>query len=325
MKYTQIPTTAFQNIQLNAGVLVDDFDPVTGVIGRLLGATSGGVNFTDTATYKDFGDDIDNCPKNMLELKKLESHEVKMTGTFVTVSPETAKVLVGVGDVDPEDNTHIIPRNDVLATDFVTLWWIGDYSDINTGNNPGFIAIKLINALSTGGFQIQSTDREKGKFAFEFMGHYSMAAQDQVPYEIYIKQGSASTGVTIKAEAGDTTFPWTDYTPSDFQSDVAVSDDDITGTLMFIEGGLSPSGPLAGDGNFIALKFNADWSKYTSVKIGLDPSEGTGLVEIIDDPDKNAVIKITNKQQIFKVVATLTDGTIITDEYSLATLVLETE
>ena len=38
-----------------------------------------------------------------------------------------------------------------------------------------------------------------------------------------------------------------------------------------------------------------DWDEYTSVKVGLDPSAGSGLVEVIDDPDKNGVFKITNK------------------------------
>ena len=234
MKFTQIPSTTFQNIQLNAGILVDSFVPVTGVIGNLLGATSGGVNFTDTSTYKDYGEDIDNCPKNMMELKKLESHEVKMSGTFVTLSPDTAKLLVGTGDVDASDNTHTIPRNDVLLTDFKELWWIGDYSDVNTGSNAGFLAIKLLNALNTGGFQIQSTDKEKGKFAFEFMGHYSMNAQDTVPYEIYIKQGSASN-ITLAAEAGDTTFPWAELTPSEFQSGVTIANNVVSGTLKYIE------------------------------------------------------------------------------------------
>lgn len=189
MKYTQIPATAFQNIQLNAGILVDSFVPSTGVIGRLLGATTGGVQFQDSVEYTDFGEDIDNCPKNMLELKKLDSHEVTMSGTFVTLSTETAKMLVAVGDVDELDATHIIPRNDLLTTDFIDLWWIGDYSDVNTGDNAGFVAIHMMNALNTGGFQIQSTDRGKGQFAFEFTGHYSMNAQDKVPYEVYIQQG----------------------------------------------------------------------------------------------------------------------------------------
>lgn len=191
MKYTQIPSTAFQNIQLNAGILVDSFVPATGVIGRLLGATTGGVNFTDTIEYLDFGEDIDNCPKNMLELKKLDSHDVKMSGTFVTIDATTAKILAGASDVDEMDATHIVPRNDLLATDFNDLWWVGDYSDVNTGDNAGFVAIHMLNVLNTGGFQIQSTDKAKGQFAFEFTGHYSMNAQDVVPYEIYIQQGGA--------------------------------------------------------------------------------------------------------------------------------------
>lgn len=190
MKYTQIPTTAFQNIQLNAGILVDSFVPATGTIGRLLGATSGGVAFADAIEYIDFGEDIDNCPKNMKELKKLDKHEVTLAGTFVTIDAATAKMLVGSADVDDLDSTHIIPRNDILDTDFSDIWWIGDYSDKNTGDNAGFVAIHVLNALNTGGLQIQSTDKDKGKFAFTFTGHYSMDAQETVPYEVYIRGGN---------------------------------------------------------------------------------------------------------------------------------------
>lgn len=221
MKYTQIPSTAFQNIQLNAGILVDSFTPATGAIGNLLGATTGGVNFTDSPEYTDFGDDIDNCPKNMMELKKMDSREVKMSGTFVTISADTAKLLVGSADVDESDETHIIPRNDILMTDFTTLWWIGDYSDVNTGDNAGFVAIKLMNALNTSGFAIQSTDKGKGQFAFEFTGHYSMEAQDTVPYELYIKQGGTTPEPfvlldkhSLKLTVGDTYTFTVDKYPS---------------------------------------------------------------------------------------------------------------
>ena len=44
-----------------------------------------------------------------------------------------------------------------------------------------------MNALNTAGFQIQSTKNEKGQLAFEYHGHYSIAAQDTVPFEIYVK------------------------------------------------------------------------------------------------------------------------------------------
>ena len=190
MKYTKIPETTFEQIQLDAGILVDAFTPATGVIGNIIGATSGGINFTATPTYTDFGDDIDNCPKNMLELKKLESWEAKMSGSFVTVTAGLVKTLIGAADADSQDATHIVPRNDIATTDFTDIWWIGDYSDKNGETNGGHMAIHLMNGLSTGGFQIQSTDKAKGMFSFEFTGHYSMDAQETVPFEIYIKAGT---------------------------------------------------------------------------------------------------------------------------------------
>lgn len=197
MKFTQIPNDTFEKLQMNAGILVKSFTPATGVIGDLLGATTGGVQFQDNVSYQDFGDDIDNCPKNMLELKKIESREVTMSGTFVTVSAAMAKKLAGAADVGTIDTTKITPRDYLVDADFEDLWWIGDYSDVNTGNNAGFLAIHLMKALNTGGFQIQSTDKGKGQFAFTFMGHYSINSQDTVPYEIYVKAGAeGATGAT---------------------------------------------------------------------------------------------------------------------------------
>jgi len=187
MKYTQIPTTTFENIQLNAGIIVDAFNPDSGEVGNILCATTGGVAFADAVEYVDFGEDIDNCPKNMKELKKLDSHAVTLSGTAVTIDATFAKMAAGAADVDSDNAGHIIPRNDILPTDFDEIWWVGDYSDKNTGADAGYMAIKLINALSTGGFALQTSDKGKGNFAFEFTGHYSMDDQDKVPYEIYVK------------------------------------------------------------------------------------------------------------------------------------------
>ncbi len=193
MKFTRIPETAFQKLQLNAGILLSDFDPATGEVTEadLMGATSGGVNFTATPSFSDFGEDIDNCPVNVLELKKLDSWEVKMSGTFITVDTASAKTLIGAADIGTTDTTKIVPRNDILTADFKDIWWVGDYSDKNGDTNGGFVAIHMLNGLSTGGFQLQSGNREKGQFAFEFTGHYSMEAQDTVPFEVYVKAGTA--------------------------------------------------------------------------------------------------------------------------------------
>ena len=196
MKYTKIPENAFKELQLNAGVLLTDFDTTDGMteqelLGVMIGATSGGVNFTATPTYEDYGADIDNAPTNVKELKKLTGWEVKMSGNFITVTPTSAALMA---DADKADTTKITPRNDVADTDFKDIWWVGDYSDKNGATNGGFVAIHMLNSLSTGGFQLQSTNKGKGQFAFEFTGHYSIADQNKVPYEVFVKAGTAEAG-----------------------------------------------------------------------------------------------------------------------------------
>jgi hypothetical protein len=190
-KFTQIPQDTFKNLQLNAGIMLSDFDPSSGAVevSNIIGATTGGVSFEATPTFTDNGEDIDNCPKNMMELKTLDSWEAKMSGTYVTVTANLAKRLTGAADVS--DNV-ITPRNELSVNDFESVWWVGDYSDINTGDNAGFIAIQLSNALSTGGFKISASDSSKGQFSFEFTGHYSMEKPDEVPFKIYVQSGKAA-------------------------------------------------------------------------------------------------------------------------------------
>ena len=193
MKYTKIPSDTFQKLQLNAAIIAKSFTPESGTLAAedQIGATTGGISFNAAPTYSDFGEDIDNCPKNMKELKKLDSWEITASGAFVTVDTAIAKSLIGAADISTSDTTKVTPRNDVLDTDFSDIWIIGDYSDKNGATNGGYIAIHLMNALSTGGFQLQTSDRKKGQFAFTYTAHYSMAAQDTVPFEVYIKAGTA--------------------------------------------------------------------------------------------------------------------------------------
>ena len=190
MKFTQLPSDAFQKLVLNAGILVDVFTPATATIGNLLGATSGGISFNSNPTYTDFGEDVDNCPPNTKELKRLESYDPTMSGTFLTCTPAVIKDLIGAADIDTTDTTKVLPRSVLVDADFTDLWWIGDYSDKNDGSTAGFLAIHLINALNTSGFQIQSGKNSKGQMSFEFHGHYSMADGDTPPFEIYCKAGT---------------------------------------------------------------------------------------------------------------------------------------
>ena len=101
MKFTQIPADTFKQIVLNAGILLKSFTPNTGTFSAsdIVGATTGGITFEATPTFSDFGEDIDNCPKNTMELKKLDSWEVKMSGTYVTLTAEIAKSVFKINNL----------------------------------------------------------------------------------------------------------------------------------------------------------------------------------------------------------------------------------
>lgn len=106
---------------------------------------------------------------------------------------------------------------------------------------------------------------------------------------------------------------------SDLQDNIVVSDGKITGTLKYVN-----SGTLAHDwgaGNFMALQFSAgSWDAYDSVKVGLTPTAGSGLAEILTDPDKNGSFKVTDKNlQKFVIVATK-NGVSETQTYDLTGL-----
>lgn len=195
-KFTKIPTTTFQQLAINAGIVLKTFDPASPNISDndIIGATSGGVNFKATPSYIDYGADVDNCPKNTKQLKRLDDWDVKLTGSFVTTNAEVAARLSAAADVA---SGKVTPRADLALTDFADLWLVCDYSDKNGATNAGFIAIHVLDALSTGGFQLQTADKEKSKFAFEFTGHYSSDAQDTVPFEIYVHAGTDGNGIVL--------------------------------------------------------------------------------------------------------------------------------
>lgn len=194
MKFTRIPTNTFQNLAMNAGVIATDFTPGTGTLDEadILGATTGGLTVTCVPEFADMGEDVDNCPKNTKELKKITGWTVTASGTLVTINADAAKRLLGAATVT---SGKITPDADLDPTattgDFGDIWIVGDYSDKNGATNGGYVACHILNALSTGGFSLVTADQEKAQFAFEFTGHVSISAQDTVPFELYIKAGTA--------------------------------------------------------------------------------------------------------------------------------------
>lgn len=178
-KFTVIPQDTFEGMQLDAGVLLNKFtpdSPTEPADEDIICATTGGINISCVPTYSDMGEDVDNCPNNMMELKHLDGWDCKVSFTSIGTSPESIKLALGAADVAGD---KITPRRDLKQTDFADLWWVGDRAD------GGMVAAHIKNALSTGGFTLQTTKNGKGQVSVELTGHVSIDAQDTMPMEFY--------------------------------------------------------------------------------------------------------------------------------------------
>lgn len=133
------------------------------------------------------------------------------------------------------------------------------------------------------------------------------------------KLGGAVVMPTVAAIDGTATI--FGYPMTDIQSDVTVNGGNITGTLKKLA-----SGDLVdawGEGYFLGMQLSNISETATSVKIGMTPSEGSGLVEIMTDPDKNGVFKVTDKATQKFTVEMVDGGVTTTKYYGLTGLTLE--
>lgn len=203
--FAQLPENIRETISTSAGILLDSFDPdASGMEEKLrehvIMATNGGVSVSCVPTLRDFGSDIDNCPKNTMELAEVEGWDCTFSGTGVTVTKKTATASMGAAAATDGESgmTEIQPTMTLKKEHFQTMWYVCPY-----GTAGGFVAAKLENALSTGGFSMQSTDREKGKYAFTFKGYSSIEAPEKVPFTFYIKPGAEAAAEQVDIEGGE--------------------------------------------------------------------------------------------------------------------------
>lgn len=178
-KFTVIPQATFESLQLDAGVVLTKFTPEAVAAPSdedIVCATTGGITITCTPTYDDMGADVDNCPDNMKELKKLTGWNCTMAFNSLGTSPESIKLALGAADVS---GNKVTIRRDLKQTDFTdAIWWAGDRAD------GGCVAVCLKNALG-GGFTMQTTKNGKGQVSVTLTGHVSITAQDTMPMEFY--------------------------------------------------------------------------------------------------------------------------------------------
>lgn len=186
-QFTAIPENTFKEMQIEAGVLLKSFDPSKPTPldkTNIICATTGGVNATCVPTYRDNGEDVDNCPPNMKELKEIVSYECRLSFTALGITDETIRLSLGAADIA---SGKVTPRHTLDQTkDFKDIWWVGDRSD------GGMVAVCLKNAMSTDGFSLQTTKNGKGQLSVNMMGHYTITDQQKVPMEFYTAAAPAA-------------------------------------------------------------------------------------------------------------------------------------
>lgn len=189
-KFSRIPASTFSELQVDAGVVLKTFDPTNPAVPEdeaIVCATTGGIKPACVPVYSDWGEDVDNCPKNTKELKHLDGWNCTLAFTALGASPEVIRLALGAADIDSA-TSKITPEAAVNADgDFTDLWWVGDRSD------GGVVAIRIMNALSTGGFSMQTAKNGKGQISVTITGHVSIDDQDTVPMEFYSIAGEGLT------------------------------------------------------------------------------------------------------------------------------------
>lgn len=269
-KFTVIPQDTFDGLQLDAGVLLRRFDPdnpVAPADADIICATTGGINPSCVPTFSDFGEDVDNVPLNMMEFKHLDSWECKIATTSLGTTPRLIKLALGCADIDSDKPSKIVPRMDLEQTDFSDIWWVGDRAD------GGLVAIQLKNALSTGGFSIQTTKNGKGTIALDITGHVSITAQKEVPMVFYSEDPTEVDYYTVSqvlahvtstfedssigagSEFTATLTPETDYTIANVV--VTMGGDDITATAYSSETGVVTIANVTGKITIVATAVSA--------------------------------------------------------------------
>lgn len=162
-KFTQVRADTFENIQINAGIILSDFTPSTGTFDKtdIIGATTGGLAFNSNLETVDFGEDVDNVPANTWQLKRVTQFSPVVSGTFVTVDTALGKMLVAAAEADGQDTTHIIPSN-LLDQEISTISGLSATTPTRTARRMAALSLftsKTLSALADSSGRAQRTAR----------------------------------------------------------------------------------------------------------------------------------------------------------------------
>ena len=179
---TRISADAADKMQVNAGLLLNEFDianPVEPDDSAIVTETTGDFSITCTPETTDFFEDVNNAPVNTMEGKRITGWTCGLSVTALSVTEEMIKTALGAYEVDEDGG--IRPRSTYKVEDFKSLYWIGDMIDENK-----LFVVAMDNTVSTAGLSFTATNNGKGGIALELTPHTSIAEQHKVPMAFYI-------------------------------------------------------------------------------------------------------------------------------------------
>lgn len=193
--YTLVDTNALNDLELGAGVLVENWsvdDPEI-TASEVMAVTTGGITVNIMPTIEDFGSDVDNCPENTAELAYISKYDASITTTLLDVGNDSNMAFViGSATKSGSGNKTIQPTYELTrtgtGTNFKSITWIGDLADGRA------VAVKLTRALSTGGLSLKTTKDEKGSTSVTITAFNTISSPTTVPVTVYIFEGGEDEG-----------------------------------------------------------------------------------------------------------------------------------
>ena len=210
---TPLRTETFENLQLNAGIFMKNFDYssaanagalktliMTAVAAgtNILGATRGGGSFVVTRDLR--SPEADGKRYGYKGDKFVDSSDARLSTTLIEVTPENLKDALAAATITTDGLKKTIRMNTGIdPNDYLTnLCWIGDLSD------GRLVLICLYNALNTADVNLTFTDKNEGTLPVEFHAHQSNVLDyDYAPFEIVYFDTTGTLGeLTFTSAAG---------------------------------------------------------------------------------------------------------------------------
>lgn len=203
---TPIRAETFEKLVFDAGILFKNWDYSSATdaaslaalvatekaktSGRtMMGATKGGIN--PQTSYNFWEPELDGKRMSFKGAKRMDSAEVKISGTLVEFTPDNVKAVLSLADKDTKNSTAtkevIVPRFDIKAGDYINnIIWVGNWGD------KGLVLVDLQNCICTAGLNTQTTDKDIGTLPFEFTAHAGSVSSTELPIKYIFYSASAT-------------------------------------------------------------------------------------------------------------------------------------